>query len=65
MRTGSIKAIIVLLIAMPICCGAVFPSNTWLAKIEFMPEVPEAFIILLFGLVLLTLATVMRVRVTR
>ena len=64
MRTRLIQAIIVLVITLPLCYGAVIPGNTWLT-IHFIPKLPEAVILLMFGMVLLTLATLMRIRVTR
>jgi hypothetical protein len=66
MRTLSIRITLVLmLVALPVCWGAVFPDKTLAANFESLAAVPEPGIILLFGAVLLTLASFMRVRTMR
>lgn len=54
-----------MLIALPVCWGAVFPDNALTANFQSLASVPEPGKILAFGTVLLTLASVMRIRTIR
>jgi hypothetical protein len=70
MRTVSIRTLIaLLLIALPVCWGEVFPGGATAGvdfiKIDLIAAVPETGRILLVGMALLTLASLMRVRTTR
>ena len=66
MRIVSVRALVaLLLVALPVCWGAVFPDKAFIGNIESLAAVPETVKILLFGMVLLGLASSMRVRLTR
>jgi hypothetical protein len=59
----SVRTIIaLLLIALPVCWGAVFAQDTMQETVQSLPHISEAGNIMLFGVALLTLASYMRVR---
>jgi hypothetical protein len=62
----AIRTIVVLLlIALPVCWGAVFALGSLEATVLSQPHISEAANILFFGVALLSIASYMRVRITR